>query len=435
MSPFNRMVWVRFLHNLAEILIKIEIWPVVLMLAASLIWPQLLLAAVLTAAFFWPFRWIVANKGFGGQPTLRTPGDWAMILLLLMALVSLWATSLPAKTTPQVLRLLSGIGLYYALVHWTNTPKRLRLILSGLVIAGLGLALLAPFGVEWPVDKLPFFPAAVYEYFRLWFADTIHPNVIAGSLVLILPITAGWLLFDWRQMDWFERVMCGLAAPLMLAVIGLSQSRGAWIATGAALIVLLTLRWRWGWIGLAILVIASVVLVNSLGFRPVLEKIASSNTIGGIDGRLEIWSRAIYMIQDFPFTGIGMGSFMEVADALYPFFHYDPASIKHAHNLFLQIAADLGIPGLVAWLVLLLTVLALALQLYRCGGVQAESGFKRERIATGLGAGVLCSQIALIVHGMTDAVTWGMVRPAPLVFAIWGLTVAGWCIYVRDRRA
>ena len=139
------------------------------------------------------------------------------------------------------------------------------------------------------------------------------------------------------------------------------------------------------------------------------------------------------MIQDFPFTGVGMGSFMEVADALYPFFHYAPESIHHAHNLFLQIAVDLGIPGLVAWLVLLLTVLALAVQLYRSGGVKTENGFRRERIASGLGAGVLCSQMALIVHGMTDAVTWGMVRPAPLVFGIWGLTVAGWYIYTRGR--
>jgi len=428
-------------RNLAEFLIQIEIWPVVLILSASLIKPQLLFAAVLTAAFFWPLRWIASPASSARRFSIRTPGDYAMLLLVLMALVSLWATSLPEKTNPQVLRLLSGIGLYYALVNWTNTPKRLRLILSGLVLAGLGLALLAPFGVEWPVSKLPFIPAALYQRFSLWLADTIHPNVIAGNLALILPIAMGWLLFAWRKMSWFERVLCGIAVPLMLAVIGLTQSRGAWMATGAALTLLLILRWRWGWIGLALIGIASAILINSFGwfvspgFRPILEKVASSNTIGGIDGRLEIWSRAVYMIQDFPFTGVGMGSFMEVADAMYPFFRYTPESIHHAHNLFLQVAVDLGIPGLVAWLVLLLTILALALQLYRFGGVKTESGFTRDKIASGLGAGVICSQVALIVHGMTDAVTWGMVRPAPLVFGIWGVTVAGWFIFRRARLA
>jgi putative inorganic carbon (HCO3(-)) transporter len=37
---------------------------------------------------------------------------------------------------------------------------------------------------------------------------------------------------------------------------------------------------------------------------------------------------------------------------------------------------------------------------------------------------LLCSQVALVVHGLTDAVTWGMVRPAPLVWALWGLAMA-----------
>jgi putative inorganic carbon (HCO3(-)) transporter len=41
-----------------------------------------------------------------------------------------------------------------------------------------------------------------------------------------------------------------------------------------------------------------------------------------------------------------------------------------------------------------------------------------------LGAGLLGSQIALIVHGLTDAVTWGMVRPAPVVWALWGTVIA-----------
>jgi hypothetical protein len=31
----------------------------------------------------------------------------------------------------------------------------------------------------------------------------------------------------------------------------------------------------------------------------------------------------------------------------------------------------------------------------------------------GLGAGLLHSQLALVLHGLTDAVTWGMVRLAP----------------------
>ena len=112
-------------------------------------------------------------------------------------------------------------------------------------------------------------------------------------------------------------------------------------------------------------VILAMVAINQRGMPWILEIAFSSGTISGWDGRREIWSRAIYMIQDFPFTGIGMGSFGEVADALYPFFSYSPGAILHAHNLFLQIAVDLGIPGLIAWLAILLVVIVLSWKLYR----------------------------------------------------------------------
>jgi hypothetical protein len=40
--------------------------------------------------------------------------------------------------------------------------------------------------------------------------------------------------------------------------------------------------------------------------------------------------------------------------------------------------------------------------------------------------GLLGAQVALILGGITDAVTWGMVRSAPLVWGLWGLAVASW---------
>ena len=52
----------------------------------------------------------------------------------------------------------------------------------------------------------------------------------------------------------------------------------------------------------------------------------------------------------------------------------------------------------------------------------------------GIGAGLLGSQIALVVHGLTDAVTWGMVRPAPIVWGLWGITIAAKGIFPKGRK-
>jgi putative inorganic carbon (HCO3(-)) transporter len=126
------------------------------------------------------------------------------------------------------------------------------------------------------------------------------------------------------------------------------------------------------------------------------------------------------MAQDFPFTGIGMGTFRQVANAMYPFFLAGPdADIPHAHNLLLQVAVDQGLPGLIMWLALLLLVICGAWSVYRRG---QRAG---DRWLAALGAGLLCSQAALLVHGLLDATLWGT-RPAVLLWAVWGLAMAAW---------
>ena len=155
-----------------------------------------------------------------------------MILLLVMVLVTLWATALPAKTIPQVYRLLTGIAFFYAIVNWCNNPKRLRLLLFGTTLAGLFLAIFAAVSVQWPVGKLAFFSGQLYQKFSLLVSDTVHPNVLAGSLILLLPIPLAGLFFAWGKMGWPEKIIYSEAVLVMLGVLALTQSRGAWIALG-----------------------------------------------------------------------------------------------------------------------------------------------------------------------------------------------------------
>jgi putative inorganic carbon (HCO3(-)) transporter len=119
-----------------------------------------------------------------------------------------------------------------------------------------------------------------------------------------------------------------------------------------------------------------------------------------------------------------MGTFPEVTRALYPNILLTVGDVPHAHNLFLQIAVDLGLPGLVAWLVMAFGILRCAWHVYRAGLRQA--GW-----LASLGAGLIAAQTALTIHGLVDAVTWGT-RPAVVVWGIWGLALAGWVYIGRE---
>jgi putative inorganic carbon (HCO3(-)) transporter len=382
---------------------------------------------VAVALLFWPIRWLAA-----GRLSVRTPGDWAVGLLLLMVPVTLWATALPEVTRPQVYRLLTGIALYYAVVNWSDSPARLRWLGMGIMAAGLLLALSAPVTVQWiAAGKLLFIPEAIYRRLPLLLPDPIHPNVMAGALVILLPCALTLPLFGWRELRWFERILTVVAALTMLSALVLTKSRGGLMALGALLVVLIVLRWRLGWLAVPVAALAGGLAIWRIGWGKVVDALTATQTLGGLDGRLEVWSRALYMTQDFPFTGIGMGTFRQVANVLYPFFLAGPdADIPHAHNLFLQVAVDLGLPGLVAWLAIFLLVCWSAWRVYRRGWAVGQSG--RLPCLAGLGAGLLGSQVALVVHGLTDAVTWGT-RPAVVVWAAWGVAMASWNLVVSSE--
>jgi putative inorganic carbon (HCO3(-)) transporter len=399
-------------RRVAGLIAQHEIWPVAFMVAASFVWSSLLPAAVLTAAVFFIVRWIAY-----GRLTKRTAVDWPVILILITAIITAWVTALPSKTNPQVFRLLSGVAIFYSIANWSNTRKRLDFLLIGTTLAGLLLALFATISVQWAIGKLPFIPEQLYQKFSMLVSDTVHPNVMAGSLVILLPIPMARLFYAWGKITWLERIFLTVSISIMLAILALTQSRGSWIALAAVLLLLVILRWRWGWLILIPVTITGAAVITHFDIPRLTEVIFSSGAISGWDGRREIWSRAIYMIQDFPFTGIGMGLFTDVADTFYPFYSASPGTIEHAHNLFLQVAVDLGIPGLIAWLAILLSVIVLSWQLYRQGRRTHNA------LCASIGVGLLCSQAALVMHGMFDAVTWGMVRPAPIVWALWGVAI------------
>jgi putative inorganic carbon (HCO3(-)) transporter len=408
------------LRSEISFLARNEIWIVAAAIAASVAYTRMLPVTVGLALLYWPIRRLAF-----GRFSRRTPLDWGVMLLALMLPVTLWATPLLASTLTDVLLLCSGVLLFYATVNWAEDEERLRWLVLGAALVGLALALVATVSVDWFVNKLNFIPAALYSPFTNLFTDTVQPNVMAGYLVILLSLVVALLLFAWRLLRRVLRLGLVFTFMFILAILILTKSRGAWMGFGTAILLLSALRWRHGWYLLAIFLFAFLAVLTLVGIGPVLDALATSSTVSGVAGRLEIWSRAIYMIKDFPFTGIGMDNYGILADTLYPFFQATPGSVPSAHNLYLEVAVDLGIPGLIAWLSIFGIVMHCAWGVYRRGRALQDAW------VMALGAGLLASQLALAVHGLTDTVTWGLVRPAPLVWGLWGLVVASWNLYVH----
>ena len=141
-------------------------------------------------------------------------------------------------------------------------------------------------------------------------------------------------------------------------------------------------------------------------------------TVNTLSGRLEIWSRAISGLQDFPITGMGMNTFREVIHILYPVFLIPPTTdLAHAHNQFLQTGLDLGLPGLVAYLSMWIIF---SIALWQIWHKATDVWHKTFALA------ISASLAAYFVYGITDTVALGA-KPG---FVFWWLLA---CLFALHK--
>ena len=425
-------MWLR-LKSWANWVADREIWFLAVGVALATFTTRWALWGLGLVALLWLVRWVGR-----GQLTAPTLVDWPACLLLLIVPITLYATTDTHVTFAAVSRLLAGLALVYGLANWAHRASHISLLALGLTGVGLGLALVAPVTVGWfSARKALLIPARIYDMLPTLASDTVHPNMIAGALVMLLPFPLATLILSsptalpavagavpavvaWViDRRWFRWLSCGAAILLMIVVLILTKSRGGWMA-GAAVFFLILVRRQRRLLWLIPVVLLGVGLLVWRGELPTwLDMISTSGTISGWEGRVEIWSRALAMIQDFPFTGIGAGTFQSIANLLYPFLLGGSGVEKpHAHNLLLQVGVDLGIPGLVAFLAILLLALWSAF---------GSARFYR-RVGDGALAAVawasLASLVGMLVHGMLDATTWIIGRGAFVPWAVIGMLIA-----------
>ncbi len=349
-----------------------------------------------------------------------SPGDLALALFAVMIVVSILVSPLPARSFAALPPLLGGLLLYFLLTRWPITIAYLHRIWWGLILVGTVIALVAPPSTFAPSHMLfRWFPW--WARLRPYLPDTFNENVISGALVVLLPYGAARVLLSWQagyRAGWGEKILAAMMVAIPLAIVAMSTSRGAYIAVAIAALVFGGFWWprlsRWV---IPVAIIAAVIAGTVVGWSVVADALLTSQATQGLNERLEIWSRALMLIQDFPFTGAGLNCFEPVIAALYPLFLIAGGTISHAHDLYLQIAADVGVPGLIAYLALL------GLSIH--SGVVAYRAFRSQgqRALALLSVACLASLAGIFVQGLFDAVAWGN-KGAFLPWVTLGLSIA-----------
>lgn len=431
---------VRSLRNRKTgILIGIEFLLLTVLYAKFMFSDQVPLAGFVVLGMLWMARWWMT-----GRLTIATPMDMPVFGILVMLLVSLYASADWSLSLPKVYGVILGIAIFYAVVNAFDTIGKLEIAIGGLIILSLAVSGLGLVGADWLSNKLfslekvyQLLPRLIQELPRS-IAGGIHPNIVGGALAFFMPLLVSLLWDGWEikklqfvtntKLAEVLRATSKLCLIFSLAITSftllLTQSRGSIIGVAIGLFALMlwhNRRFLWA---VPLTMLAILVLSQVWGVANLEEFISNIDIHGGstLPGRVEIWQRAIYMIQSFPFTGIGIGTFDPVAHALYPFISFGDAYIPHAHNMLLEVAVDLGIPGLVLYIALLSGFVISAWRAYQAA----------VRPLRALIVGLVCGMLAHQIFGIMDAFMLGTKLGAAMWIYI-GLVAA---LYVhRDQLA
>jgi putative inorganic carbon (hco3(-)) transporter len=393
-----------------------------------------------------------------------TPLNGSLVLMMLMVLVSLWATFDINDSLPKIGGMVLGIGAFQAVTRESARMRGWILSLLYFLAIGLGTATLGALGTNWVNSKITQLNPIIARLPKVisgiqGAGSGFHPNEVAGALIWVLPVilemsvvlfltsiikgndTAEKLRKAWEGKfpGWslvVATILCLAVTFFIFAVFLLSQSRGGYIALIVTFLVLIviTIPRRFRWHSLALLATFTIAVGILLGAHREAVRTwivgsnltaDSGNSLYTLEGRQEVWTRAIYGIQDFPLTGMGMNAFRKVMPVFYPL--YDKSTMVdfgHAHNEFLQAALDLGIPGLCAFLALYIGafwILANIWKRSRHQAIRAEDDRWQlifRLFTLGLGGGLL----AHLLFGLTDAVALGA-KPGLLFWMLLGLIV------------
>jgi putative inorganic carbon (HCO3(-)) transporter len=412
-------------------------------IAPFLLFPGLLPEATLAALAFLLIgalgRWVIE-----GRPLPVTPLNGSLLLWEITVGVGVLVTALPDLTLPKATGLLLGLAVWYYLVWFIDGRERLRWATTALFLLGMGLTVMGVLAAEWRA-KVPVLatiiarlPSALVNLPGAPEAG-VSTNQLGGTVVFYLLLTLSLLfgvclgrrkarrgrgdeLGRWVQMIGFS-----IGVLIFGGVLVLTQSRSAWIGCVGGFVVLLAL-WGWTlprslarlWVRLALFIALCTIIGALLWIGPErLQRFwndpGGMTALGALDTwgfRGEVWRWALVGVQDFPFTGCGLGAFRQVVQILYPIDVPPGYDIAHAHNMFLQVALDVGIPGLIAYLALL-------------GGAAVaawRAAWANARLRP-LALGLLGGMVALHAYGLIDALAPGSKPGVAFWFAL-GLIAA-----------
>lgn len=324
-------------------------------------------------------------------------------ILLMVA----WALASNSWSVVPEATLFKSLQLFFTLVYasylaarfsWSELTSIARLALRLGLLLSIVVTLIKP---DWGI-------ASDGIHTGKWLGLYLHKNTFGrvGGLLVTLSVAQVWSgLSRSRQALWFDVILGTL-------VILLSGSR---TALAVVLLVIFSLALARGLMRTQSslrLALASLLLLCGLIVAPLSLVLASWVTGLNWDvlltGRVSLWKTVLYLASQRPLTGFGYSAFFHEAAFGRLILLFERWPVPHAHNMMLELAANLGFLAVPIYLSTLL--------LY---------AYRTQRLPGAVGLLPLGVLLMNVVTGLTETACYPSTEISGLLFLYFALSLSG----------
>lgn len=299
--------------------------------------------ALVVGVILWLYRFVKNPE----RKFVKTKVDKFILAFFLLSGLSVFGAMDPYFSFYNWYNLVGAYILTYGLVVQNLKTREEMIKLAYVLGSSATLVILYGyyqyvFGIN--ISDVAWVDANIYpELRKRVFSTWVNPNILAGYLNEVICVVV--VLLSGAK-DKRNKILLGVFAVAAGICLAMTYARGAIFSLGIILIVYGIAKDR------RILYASLIIGVLALALSPaLLDRLTTIFTKMDTSSemRLAIWEATIWMIIEQPFLGIGWGMYWMVY-RYYDFYINDPnVTIYHAHNMYLNFPAEIGIIGALAF--------------------------------------------------------------------------------------